>query len=114
MSHFVQTNVKCWMAQWDFSGDLNACALEYAAELADDTCFGNSTRKRIGGLKTVSMSLAGLWNAALASGQAEELDQILFENIGVADKPVTIGPTDGSDGERAFAFLANRAMYQFG
>lgn len=114
MAHLVQSNVKCWTDKWDFSGDLNACALEYAAELQDDTTFGKTTRQRLAGLKTVTMSLAGLVNYALASGQPAALDQILFDNLGLADKPVTLGPTDGADGERAFAFLANEAMYKFG
>lgn len=116
MGHFVQTNVKALVAQWDVSGDLNACALEYGAELQDGTTFGKTTRTRLGGLKTVSMSLAGLGNiSGLESGQAEELDQILFESSGVADKPVLVAPENaGADGELAFALLAAQARYQFG
>lgn len=116
MGHYVQTNVKALVAQWDVSGDLNACALEYGAELQDGTTFGKTTRARLSGLKTVSMSLAGLGNiAGLESGQAEELDQILFESTGVTDKPVLVAPENaGADGERAFALLAAQARYQFG
>ncbi len=116
MGHYVQTNVKALVAQWDVSGDLNACALEYGAELQDGTTFGKTTRARLNGLKTVSLSLAGLGNiAGLESGQAEELDQILFESTGVTDKPVLVAPENaGADGERAFALLAAQARYQFG
>ena len=44
MGHYVQTNVKALVAQWDVSGDLNACALEHGAELQDGTTFGKTTR----------------------------------------------------------------------
>lgn len=102
----VLKDCKLWLDGWDLSGDMNALALRYGAELQDDTVFGDDTRSRAGGLKTVAVQHEGYWN-----GGADQVDDALFQSIGVADKPMTFGPETGADGERAFTVLTNLGEY---
>ncbi len=109
MGHYVLTNAKCLMDGLDLSGDLNAAALAFEAELQDDTTFGHGTRVRKGGLKTVGLDLEGYFNGGVGA-----IDDVLFGRIGLADVPVSIGPENGVEGETGYAFLAALAEYNPG
>lgn len=94
MAPRVLTDCKLWLAQYDLSGDHNALGLDYAAELRDDTVFGDDTRSRLGGLKTFAFNHQGLWN-----GGDDEVDDVLFTNMGVADVLMSVAPETGAEGE---------------
>lgn len=79
----VLTDAKVWLAEFDISGKLNAVSLQYGAEMVDDTVFGDDTRSRAGGLKTVALGVEGYFDGA-------DVDPALFGEIGVADNPVTV------------------------
>ena len=98
MAHQVFTNCTILLAGFDLSGDSNAVALTYAAELQDNTTFGSTTRTRMGGLASVVGQIEGLWDA---DGTDEPHDAI-FSRIGTANVPITIAPNDGAAGEVAF------------
>lgn len=91
-------DAKLWLGGYDLSGDMNALALTYGAELQDDTVLGDDTRSRMGGLRTLTFQHEGFWN-----GGAEAVDEVLFGRIGVKDEVMTVGPETGADGEIAFA-----------
>lgn len=106
MATHVLTDAKLWVHKWDMSADHNAVNLLYAAEPQDVTTFGQSTRKRAGGLKTVNLTGEGLW-----SGGTDLVDEALFGRIGVADTPVSIALEGGDEGEAAYLFRALKAKY---
>jgi len=100
------TNSKLWMSEYDLSGDLNAIAADYGAELKDNTTFGDSTRSNQGGLKEAKMSLSGYWQSTP--------DAFLFNQIGVSGEPMTCSPQTGADGEVAFTMKALAGNYNPG
>lgn len=108
MAERVLNDCKFFYGGFDLSGDMNAMTLRLAAELQDTTRFGNSTRTRIGGLKTILANAEGLWN-----GGDGGVDDVLFDNLAVT-QPVTISPTTGADGEPAFGFRAITGNYEAG
>lgn len=101
MAPYVLTNSKLWLAEFDLSGDLNAIAIDYKAELKDDTTFGQGTRIRKGGLKVVTVDGEGFWNGGIGA-----IDDVLFAKVGVADVPLTIAPETGAEGQPGFGLLA--------
>src|SRR5688572_28269 len=107
MASQVLTNAKLYCASFDLSGDLNAIALTYGADMLDGTTFGNSTRINKAGLKTVVAQCEGLWNA----DGTDQADDVLFSRVGTREIPVTICPTTGADGEPAYLFRAAHSAY---
>lgn len=104
MSTLVLTNAKIWLGGYDFSGRMNAAALRYGAELVDVTAFGDDTRKRLGGLKTVQAQCEGFWDGT-------DLDPTLFADVGLADVPMSFAATP-TEGDTAFSFQAILGRYQ--
>jgi len=103
MATQVLTNSKLWMSEYDLSGYLNSIAVDYSAEMLDDTVFGDSTRSRKGGLKTAAMSLAGFWESVP--------DGFLFDHVGNSGEPMSAAPQTGADGEVAFTMAATGSEY---
>lgn len=106
MATQVLTQVKCWLAEYDLSGDMNAAAIQQGVDQQDATTFGIGTKITKPGLLDVKASLAGLIN--LGSGLSEEF---LSSKLSVADVPLTIAPTTGLEGEPAFSFPADLATF---
>jgi hypothetical protein len=102
----VLTNAKVWLDSYDLSGDLNAVAIEQGVDQQEATTFGNDTKITKPGLKNVKASLAGLIN--LGAGLSEEF---LSSKIALADVPMSVGPTTGSEGEPGFSFLSGIASF---
>jgi hypothetical protein len=100
------TDARLWMDAWNLSGDLNKIALQYGAELQDATTFLNAARARRAGLKDVALALEGFWN-----GGVDQVDEVLFNRIGVADVPVTVVPSAGAVGDIGFSFRAALGQY---
>lgn len=110
MSTQVLTDVAIYTDGYDLSGDHNAVALNYSAEMLDDTTFGSGgTRSRKGGLKVIGFSGEGFWN-----GGAGLQDIVHFEKIGVANVPVTLAPAGEALGNPAYFFRCNHGSYTVG
>lgn len=103
----VLQDCKLLVAGYDLSGKMNALALDYSAELQDDTVFGDDTRSRLGGLKTATTQLNGYWDGT-------GLDDVLFNRIGLAGEVMTISPAALTAGNRAFTFKTALGEYQPG
>lgn len=75
----------------DFNGALHELAIEYGAEMLDETTFGDDTRVNRGGLYTGSMSGKGFFDGAVG------IDVVLFRNLGdgtsVVANPAVAGTT---------------------
>jgi hypothetical protein len=106
MATQVISNAKVWLGQYDVSGDVNALAIRYGADIQDATTIGDTSRVRRAGLKSFGMQLDGFVNPG--TGLA---DECLNAFVGAADTPVVIGPLTGADGELAFASVLDLASY---
>lgn len=112
MSIFVHTNCKLFVAQYDFSGQMNKIAIDYSADAPDATTFGQTSHVRAaGGLKTWAASHEGLWEGGTDAGN---IDDALFSLMGLNDKLMTLGPTDGADGSPALFGLTVESDYSPG
>lgn len=107
MASLALTNVKTFVAGHDLSGQMNAVALEYSADMLDATTFGATTRINAAGIKSVVASHQGLWDASATTS----VDPVLFNRIGTSDIPVVISPDGGEVGEVAYLFRAIHVEY---
>lgn len=81
----------------------NSLAVEYGCESQDDTVFGDATRSNLGGLKTVSFSAEGLYDAL-------PYDAGLFSTFGASNKVITYG-TSATEGDPAYTLNAMTSQY---
>ena len=110
MPSLALNDVKLFAAGHDLSGQMNACALEYAADLLDETTFGQTTRINKGGIKSVVANHQGFWDA----GGVTAVDPVVFARVGLEDVPIVIGPEGGAFTARAYLFRAIHAEYAIG
>jgi len=106
MSTKIIQDSKLYVGGYDLSGDMSALAIDYRAEMKDNTSLGDSTRSRIGGLKTTKMQHEGLWNSTP--------DNIFFSNIGLSGTLITIAPETGAEGELCYALDTVGGQYSPG
>lgn len=109
MASQILTDAKVYAGQYDWSGDMNSIALEYAAEMKDCTVFGTTTRQYKGGLKTVRLGTSGFWSAG-----TDEIDSEIFDRVGATAVPISITPGTGAAGQACYLFRATRADYRPG
>jgi hypothetical protein len=107
MSAQVWSNVRAFVNGYDFSGDINAVALKYGAELKDATSMLDTARQRRPGLKDTQLQLEGYVNY----GTLLQDDQA-FSAVGANDAVVSILPVGaGAEGNTGFCFIADGADY---
>ncbi len=107
MTSQIWSNAKLFFGGYDMSGDVNALALKYGADLKESTNFASGGfRERKPGLKDVTFAHAGFWN-----GGAGNIDDTLFADLALADVPMTLSPMTGAEGDVAYSFKANEAAY---
>lgn len=94
MAETVLTNGLILFEGLNLTTQVNQVALELSAEPQDRTDLGDTTRKRVGGLKVAALSAAGFFGAA-------EPDKSLFADLGGGDKLITVAPTP-TEGNKAF------------
>ena len=106
MAEQVYTDCKWYIGKYDFSSSANMLSMEYSTEIQDATAFGDTTRVKAPGLKNLTANVEGYFEAGV-----DTVDEWLFSNIGVVDTPMTMCPTDGSDGERCFFINSVSGQY---
>ena len=109
MAKHILQDCKLYLSEFDLSGDMNAMALNYSADMQENTTFGNDTHVSLGGLKSVTMGHEGYFSAG-----TDEVDEVLFNKMAVANSVVTIGPTNGADGEIAYLMQSTVSEYSPG
>lgn len=106
MANQILRDCKLYVAQYDFSGKMNALALNYGVDTRDDTAFGDDTKSNAAALKTVTFQHEGYFEAGSGS-----VDEVFFANLGLADKIMTISPQDGAEGDVAYFFKSLQGKY---
>ena len=107
MANHVLTDQRIFVDDYEITGDSNAVAIEYGAELKDCTVFGDDTRTNKGGLKTVQVQVSGFYDAATQDAE-------IFGNVGLSDKPISICAEGGAVGDAAYFFNAVGGEYSLG
>lgn len=108
----VLTNAKLWIAGYDFTGDVNALALKYGAEMKDKTNFGSGGfRERIPGVKSFSFQHEGF-----VTFGAGNVDEQIFSNFFAVKNIVTsIDPKGGgAEGDVCFTGQVETSQYMPG
>ncbi len=107
MGKLVLSNAAVLVGAYDHSGDVNAVAAAYGADVVDFTTMGNASRRKLPGLKDFSATVEGFVDLA-----DEDIDEQFFNQIGQANVPITISPEQGgAEGERCFFGNAVFASY---
>ena len=110
MASQIWSNAKLLFGGYDMSGDVNALALKYGAEIKESTDFASGGfRERLAGLKDVSFAHEGFWNGGVGN-----IDDTLFADIALASAPMTLAPSAGAEGDLAYTFKAIEAAYSPG
>lgn len=97
---------------YDVTGDHAEIGVTFAAEMLDETTFGDDTRINKGGLTTTDVNGSGYWNSA-----AGGVDRVLFGIVGTDDKIITVfadGLTEGSVTDKGFAMKGVVSEYNVG
>lgn len=110
MSSLLFNDAKILIGGHDLSGQMSATALEYGADMLDETTFGATTRINKGGIKSVVGNHQGLWDSASTTA----VDPVLFARVGTADVPVVVGPEGGAVNALAYLLQAIHAEYTVG
>jgi hypothetical protein len=106
MATQVLTNARVFVDGRDFSGQLNATAVEYGIEVLDSTTYtSGGTRINAGGLKTTSMSHSGYW--------AAPVDAAIFGGMG-NKTTVSVLPNAEASGGVSFIAETMKASYSPG
>jgi hypothetical protein len=90
MAKFVATDYDITIAGSPFSESLASVSLDLTVDEQETTAFGDSSRRRIGGLRDASVTLD--FHQDFAAGS---VDETLFNNLG-GTVAVAIKPTAGS------------------
>ncbi len=109
MASLVLRDAKIWWDGHDFSGDHNQIALDYSAEMLEETAFGDTTRVRKGGLKNVTFTGNGWWDAG-----DDLIDPTAFDKVGVSGSALAVSPDGGAEGDIAYFFKPVAGAYNPG
>lgn len=95
MSTQVLTDCKIYLGPYDLSGQHNSIALDYNAELLDETVFGGAgTRRYKPGLQQIKATGNIFWD--------DTSDLALFNRIGANREVLMVAPTGNAEDDRAF------------
>lgn len=110
MANYILKNCKLYANQYDLSGHMNALALNWDADLQEDTCFGDNTKSRLVGIKDVSMQHEGYFEAG-----TDLPDMALFTDFNNGtEQIITIAPQTGAEGEIGYSFNTRYSNYNWG
>lgn len=103
MASTVIKDVKLWVDGYDLSGDHNALSLSASKDAVENTPFGVNSRTYSSGLRTVTYSLDGYFDANATD--ADEPDDVFFvEYTDTANNVLSIGTPPGTAGNIGYSF----------
>lgn len=106
MSHFTFVDATVWIGGFDFTSDTNQVGLQLSTTELDNTCFGQTHRSRIGGLRNTAITAAGNWYSDTAAAP----DPNLYAALGTKDRVFTIAPESE---EVSTAYMAQGLTSQY-
>ena len=92
------------MDERNLTGDMNACAINFAAEMLDNTRLGDTTRVKIGGLKSLVVNAEGFFDPATSEG-------FMFDRIGGGQDALTIGVDGAADEDPCYLMQVESSEY---
>lgn len=103
------SDCRIWLDGRDLTGDTNETALEWTVEERPVQTFGSGgTIPNLAGLKTVALSMSGIWEA----GGGVEVDDTLTDVLGMEDVVVLLSPTaNAGPGDKACFFKSLVSQY---
>jgi hypothetical protein len=107
VSHFAFVDATVWIGGFDFTADSNQVSLQLSTTELDNTCFGQTHRSRIAGLRNTAMTANGNWYSATADAP----DPHLFANLGTKDRVYTIAD-DSAETSVAYMFQGIQPNYE--
>lgn len=97
MAKYVFKDARVYVGGYDLSAQHNYITLELARAVLEATDFTSDTQIAKLGLRSVRCSGRGFFEAGAAAGTTpKKIDNALFDNLSLADVPVTIVPTIGA------------------
>lgn len=99
MAQAILSDQSVYLDGYDLTARTNAIALEYGAEIKDNTTLGATFRNKVAGLKMTSAQIEGYVDL-------DSVDAGLFSNMGVYDKIMTLGAGGDDVGDPAYFFKA--------
>jgi hypothetical protein len=114
MSSQILSNAKLWLDGYDLSGDVNALAIRYGAEIKDATPVSAVSRVRLPGLRAFGFAHEGFWNGGVGN-----VDDALFQRLGLANTVMSVSASAlfggaGAEGEIADTGQVVEAAYSPG
>lgn len=109
MGVHVLTDAKVLLGSYDHSGQHNALAFRYGAELKDGSAYGAANRKYVPGLRTFEFTQEGFYAAGDGSIDAE-----LFDTLGTRDRVLTAVAEGATEGNVAFLARVVAGEYALG
>ncbi len=109
MAHFFLQDCKIILGSFDISSDLYSIKIDRSQAPLDNTTFGATFMKRIGGLHDCVVGMAGLMDVATL-GQDEKINA----NMSLSNVPVLYTPRGATDFDRAKFGLIQQGSYQCG
>jgi hypothetical protein len=106
MADFILQNSKLWVHKWHLSADHNELGLTKDVEPLEDSAFGDGARSFIGGLHIGELVGHGWWN-----GGTDQVDDALFQNLGIDDRLISVAPVAGVEGEVGYTMLTTQGLY---
>lgn len=111
MSSFTLIDCSCFVHGYDFTTDLNSMNIKIDVDDQENTTFQSGGYKsRVGGLRGVESELQGFWQAGDAAVTGTP-DTVAFPDLGVANRVVTITPTETA-GDVAYIYQAGSFSYE--
>lgn len=104
MATGILRDQRFFMDGYELTSVMNSVALDYSAELRDDTVFGDTTRSNIGGLKGVTLGVNGYVDDSFHGS-------LLFDKVGLQNVVASIAAADAAEGD--VGYLMRLAQAQF-
>src|SRR4051812_24710667 len=102
MSTLNFRDARIFVDGYELSGDFDEIGVTLAADMLDETSFGDTTRTHKGGLTMADIAGGGNVDTA-----ANHIDGIAFGVVGIDDKVITVfanGLTEGVSTDKGFSF----------
>ena len=107
---YVLNNVVVLYEGFNFTSNINACAIDFGVEPQDATTFNDTTKINMAGLMIANANFTGFYSA----DAVDEPDDILFADVGTQSRLFSVFPQGLTDGNVGFSVPTLRTKYSPG